>query len=506
MRNRLIRCISVALCLLLTGCSVPIFGGSADSDGSAAESSSVQDGPSSLGQSGSLDYEVPVQLPNILVDQVGYSAAGSKTAIFLGTDLPDTFDVVDAETGEAVYTGTIEAQTNRGDESRVRYGEFTEFAEEGTYYLQAAAVGESYTFSIAANPYDALFLAVQNEFYESRTAEGGWLINANESTDVSANADTNDKTDATADDNTNADADAGTVDSSAVKAGCQTLNNMLLAYEMYSGVFGDDTGIPESGNGIPDILDEGKYETDWLFTLEDFGDASAYAAASLAWFGCLYQPYDYAYANQCLRAAETAYRAAQQTQQTLQNDEETAAAEEMETALFHAAAELYRLTGYYSYRNIVQNYMNNKTLDWDNDNVFWGAVSYLLTTRSVDVNLCDTVIAQLLSVGETISSGARSGTYLTQGNEAQDNNADLLSQMARLSVVDHIITNYEYETVLENHLHYFLGRNAQSICYLDNVGHRNYAQADASSGIMRDLTQNAKLLLMMSAIESSLLS
>ena len=64
----------------------------------------------------------------------------------------------------------------------------------------------------------------------------------------------------------------------------------------------------------------------------------------------------------------------------------------------------------------------------------------------------------------------------------------------------HIITNHEYATVLENHAHYMLGRNLQSISYLDGVGGRNYRDVDVSLGIMNQVNQNAELLLLFAAI------
>ena len=45
--------------------------------------------------------------------------------------------------------------------------------------------------------------------------------------------------------------------------------DILLAYEDYSHMFSDETGIPESGNGIPDILDEDRYE--FRMDVEDAG-------------------------------------------------------------------------------------------------------------------------------------------------------------------------------------------------------------------------------------------
>lgn len=44
---------------------------------------------------------------------------------------------------------------------------------------------------------------------------------------------------------------------------------MLQAYRSNPAVFGDDYNIPESGNGIPDILDEVRFELEWLERMQD---------------------------------------------------------------------------------------------------------------------------------------------------------------------------------------------------------------------------------------------
>jgi len=44
---------------------------------------------------------------------------------------------------------------------------------------------------------------------------------------------------------------------------------LLHAYEEHPQAFSDDYGIPESGNGIPDILDEVKWGLDWLVRMQD---------------------------------------------------------------------------------------------------------------------------------------------------------------------------------------------------------------------------------------------
>lgn len=46
------------------------------------------------------------------------------------------------------------------------------------------------------------------------------------------------------------------------------LLDLLLAYEQHPALWGDENGLPESGNSIPDLLDEVKFELDWLLRMQ----------------------------------------------------------------------------------------------------------------------------------------------------------------------------------------------------------------------------------------------
>ncbi len=76
----------------------------------------------------------------------------------------------------------------------------------------------------------------------------------------------------------------------------------------------------------------------------------------------------------------------------------------------------------------------------------------------------------------------------------------LLQNMMYLSTVDYMISNHEYETIIENHLHYFMGRNRQAISYVDNVEDNSYRQIDENLGIMKNFDADSKLILMLSEI------
>ena len=47
------------------------------------------------------------------------------------------------------------------------------------------------------------------------------------------------------------------------------VHQLLTAYQENPAVFTDDFNIPESGNGVPDLLDEVKWETDWIKRMQN---------------------------------------------------------------------------------------------------------------------------------------------------------------------------------------------------------------------------------------------
>lgn len=476
-----------------------------------------------LGLTPEFDYEVPESLPSILIDQVGYACRSDKLAVFQGEELPETFSVVDAKTEQEVYTGQIEQRESaEGTGPHVSYGEFTALKKAGSYYIQAAMVGQSYVFEIAEDPYADLFHAALKKYYYNRcglTLSSELAGEAARNACHSGEAQLRDAADIRLDVSGGWHVDE--LSSRDVSIGCRTVNYLLLAYELYPEVFGDDIGIPESGNEIPDVLDEVRYEIDWLLKMQDARSGAVYSAvnsvdnkasgallyiddinmnatiqfaAALSRFSYLYQSYDRVFATQCLQAADRAYRYVGKYLEDVTPEE-----------YFHAAAELYRATGSYSYHKVVRNYlMENPVADMKNDFVFWGCVTYMSTKQKVEISLCGDIMKILMQEGERIAESSKDSGLLINAGGEQDNGAKLLGDIARLTVVDHVITNHEYATVLQNHLHYMLGRNLQSVSYLDDVGSRNYMEVDEGQGIMDQIDLNAELILLMSAVTEEL--
>ncbi|MDE7359366.1 MAG: glycoside hydrolase family 9 protein, partial [Lachnospiraceae bacterium] len=236
----------------------------------------------SLGLLPEFDYEVPESLPSILVDQVGYAVGSKKVAMINDKTPPETFSVLDADTGREVYTGKIESKGyDLSVNAYISYADFTEFNAVGTYYIQAATIGRSYAFEIIEEPYQELLTKVFNQYYFNRC---GLTLSSSLAGDAAHNACHSREAQMKEEAMNKRDVSGGwhvdEIGSRDVVRGCQAVNTLLLAFEIYPDDMGDDMGIPESGNGIPDVLDEVKYEIDWLLKMQDAKSGAVYASVS----------------------------------------------------------------------------------------------------------------------------------------------------------------------------------------------------------------------------------
>lgn len=241
---------------------------------------------------------------HILVDQFGYRPADPKVAVVRnpqnGYDAADTFapgstyQVRQASDGTVAYSGSPTAwnngtvQTSSGDNGW--WFDFSTLNTPGTYFVyDVSGQVRSPTFTIGQQVYkDVLKAAVRMYFYQrAGTSSGGgskqppyvdecW---ADDPTYVGPGQDTeaHDVTDrnnsAKVHDLSGGWFDAGDTNKYVTFA-TAAVHQLLSAYQENPAVFTDDFNIPESGNGIPDVIDEVKYETDWLKRMQFSSDGS----------------------------------------------------------------------------------------------------------------------------------------------------------------------------------------------------------------------------------------
>ncbi|HKM03316.1 MAG TPA: glycoside hydrolase family 9 protein [Lachnospiraceae bacterium] len=399
------------------------------------------------GSSPDLSYEIIPQVPNVLVNQVGFPCSGIKVAIFRGDHLSDSFVLIDSFTKRIVYTGTIGSKIyNEELKEYISYGSFSEFEVEGNYYIQTDMIGQSYPFSIGKNLYQDIFTTTCKGFKDSFTTRKGQTYEKN-----------------------------------SIMEDSKVIANLLLAFELYPDLFGDDLDISESDNGIPDILDEIKYKIDWFQTIQTHqmsgNDLVSYAGI-LAKFSQIYKLYDNSYSKQCLKSAESAYQLAETVE--LKND----------SLRYFASVELYKATTYNKYHIVAKGYINREN-SLDNESIFklFGDFGYLSGKNGVDTALCGKIMGYLMDRAEKIASKSSKNGYFVCSYEEEE----ILEEMQYLAIIDYVITNHEYVTVQENHLHFLLGRNPQGVSFLE----------EGDFPITQQVNLSAQLIFMMSEILES---
>ncbi len=230
----------------------------------------------------------------IHVDQFGYNTQAEKVAVIsdpqvgynsnLSFNPANTLSVKDANTQQTVFTGPIQiwdngnTHTNSGD--RGWWFDFSSVQSTGSYYVIDTMNNErSHTFKIGDNPYYEVLKEAGRMFFYNRCnypkhtpfAQTKWIDGNNfsnplqdtECFPIYDSSNTNMQRDMS-----RGWFDAGDYNKYVTFA-YSAVHNLLLAYEENPDAFGDDWNIPESGNGIPDIIDEIKWETDWLLKMVD---------------------------------------------------------------------------------------------------------------------------------------------------------------------------------------------------------------------------------------------
>jgi hypothetical protein len=234
-----------------------------------------------------------VVTPQITIDQFGWRPGARKVAILAepvrGQNTGNAyrpgprFEVCNAKDGAVVYRGAPKPW-NQGKVSelagdRVWHADFSSVRAPGTYYVHDPVRRvRSFEFRIAEDVYRPVLRDSVRTFYYQRSGTpiparygGDWHHaggHLGPDQDRAAQYSQDGKALGQQRDLLGGWFDAGDMNK-YVPYLESTLFDLLWAYELNPRVFGDDTNIPESGNGAPDLLDEIKWELDWLLKMQD---------------------------------------------------------------------------------------------------------------------------------------------------------------------------------------------------------------------------------------------
>ena len=229
----------------------------------------------------------------IRVDQFGYRPSDAKVSVIadpqVGFDADTEFlageryEVRDWASDAVVFAGGPEAwadgavHSQSGD--RGWWFDFTEVDMPGSYYIvdvdNDVATGR---FEVGDDVYDDVLDSALRMFWFNRgntdhpadlggpSADAAAYVGEGQDTEARS-------VDARSDPSTARDLSGGWFDAGDtnkyVTFSLEPVHSLLTLYEGQPDLFDDDVGIPESFNGIPDILDEVHWEIDWLERMQE---------------------------------------------------------------------------------------------------------------------------------------------------------------------------------------------------------------------------------------------
>lgn len=232
--------------------------------------------------------------PFIVVDQFGYVPSLEKRAVIrdpqVGFDAGGSFTpgglyaVIDLATGEPVYRGRPVAwkggEIDEASGDRVWWFDFSALTAPGNYVVRDLENRvDSDPFQISRTVYRPVLRDAFKVFYYQRAgfekrapyAAAGYADGAShlrKGQDGQAQ-----RFDATGKMNTARDLRGGWFDAGDYNQytswTANYVSSLLASYIENPVVWTDNMGIPESGNGIPDVLDEVKWGLDWLERMQN---------------------------------------------------------------------------------------------------------------------------------------------------------------------------------------------------------------------------------------------
>lgn len=452
---------------------------------------------------------IPEPMP-VKTNQIGYLPTDSKVATVSDTKAT-TFDVIDTASGTSVYSGNLgdlgyDASAVEG----YKLADFSSVNTEGTYKIVTDTGAESYEFQIQTGVYDDLYKDVILMLYKQRC---GTEIESSIAGDYAHEACHTGEAQVYGTD-TYIDVSGGWHDAGDygryVVPGAKTIADLFLAYEDSEAAKTDSIGIPESGNGVPDLLDEARYELEWMLKMQDSASGGVYHkvtcavfpetvmpeeetdqlilspisntatgdfAAVMAKASVLYAEYDADFAAKCLAAAENAwtYLEAHEGDKGFTNPDEIETGEYADNSdsdeYLWAAVELYIATKNADYKTFADEKIGGtKPVSYD---LGWAAMGYYALYDYCKYIGANTEAEDILIAGaeSVIGKIDRSGYGASLYNDFPwGSNMSIANNGMLLLMANEIAPNEQYVEYAKFQLDYLLGRNSVGYCYVTGYG------------------------------------
>jgi endoglucanase len=470
----------------------------------------------------------------VLVDQIGYLPAGAKIGVIRSEAVtPIPWELRDRDGKVVAHGETTVIGQDAASGDHVHHADFTRVDEPGEGYVLVAEGESSYPFAIAPDIYRGLARDALRFFYHSRSGvpiampyaqDKQWARPAGHARDSHARCLPGSGCDYALD-ASGGWYDAGDQGKYVVNGGIAVWT-LLDQYERARRAGArapadSELNIPESGNGVPDLLDEARFELAFLLAMqvpdgkplagmahhklhdeswtaiptaphEDKQPRYLYPPSTAATLNLaavaaqgarVFEQLDPVFAQKCLRAAERAWVAAAAHPALYAPDVVKGGGpyddRDVSDEQYWAAAELYITTGKDIYRAAVVHSPHHTRpitggMTWK-DTAVMGAISLALAerdpelraaTRARIVAAADRLLAISRAQGYRLPFAGENGGYPWGSNSFALNNAILLA-------LAHDFTGAaKYRDGVTAALDYVLGENPLARSYVTGYGSR----------------------------------
>lgn len=468
----------------------------------------------------------------VKLNQLGFYPEAEKIAI-----LPDgasgKFEVIEVSTDEVAYTGESSSPQNwfhSGEQ--VSVADFSALDEPGRYRIEHDEAGNSHEFRIRGDVHRELSKGSIRALYYNRASTelteefaGDWARPEGHPDDeviVHASAATDQRPEGYTFSSPKGWYDAGDFNKYVVNSGISTYT-LLAAYEHYPEYYDQlELNIPESENERPDILDETRWNLDWMLTMQDPHDGGVYHkltapgfegqimphqansdryvvqkstaaalnfAAVMATASRVFDKYDPDFASEALEASEYAWQWAEDNPDEIYN--QSAMNEDynpdivtgeygdsnLDDEFDWAAAELYITTGNDAYWNAREfDQVSSEIPSWQ----YVRPLAWISLARHIEdltdaaetgniedqvVGFADDLVSAYESEPYQMSMGTRGGQDFVWGSNGIAGNHSVMLLQAY-----HLTGNETYLNAAQSNLDYILGRNPTGYSFVTGFG------------------------------------
>lgn len=450
-------------------------------------------------------------------NQLGYYPKSIKRFTVESSN-SDQFEIIDL-TGSVIFEGNL-SESNYWNPSgeNLRVGYFSEFEDTGAYRISIDGKGLSHSFEIKNNLYSEALKASMKSFYFLRASMELKRSYAGKFARPAGHPDTlcffhpSTGKEKGSMSSPKGWYDAGDYNKYVVNAGV-TIGTLLLLYELYPNILPDKSlNIPESGNGIPDILDEIKYELDWLLTMQDENGGvffkitsksfcgmimphedtlsrfvvgksttSALEFASItAHFARVYDSFDPQFAELCLEGAEKAWKWALKNNNIIyQNPPDVRTGSysnrTLENDFFYAASELFVYTG----KRVYLEYILNNPLkpgmyegaSWANFIVDLGIYSLINKAKNLPEGMRTELKESIVNIADEIGAKLESTPYPVPIDTFEwGSNSNILNSAVVCAMAFHYTKDIKHLNSVVVITDYIFGNNATSYSFVTGFG------------------------------------